>query len=159
MECLFRKINVKEFFMKKGFWFLAVLAMVLVFMISVIGCGDDPDNNDNSGGVYTPTSISPDSMSILINGFKRNLENSTLPGIDSTKRIFSNSCGFTITSGGNNVPINFVSLILTSIEVIPTNNLTAGQQVTISYTPNGTHIFKDNDGKTLGAFTLSATVK
>jgi hypothetical protein len=143
---------------------LLITALAAVIGLSFIACGDGSGDNGNGNGngnsnVVTPTSISPDSMSILVSGFKRNLENSTLPGIDSTKRIFSNSCGFTITSGGNNVPINFVSLILTNIEVIPANNLTKGQQVTLSYTPNGTHIFKDNDGKTLGAFTLSATVQ
>ena len=35
--------------MKKNFVFLTMLAMVLAFGMTVIGCDDKPDNNDNNG--------------------------------------------------------------------------------------------------------------
>ena len=143
--------------MKKNFVFLAMLVCVLALGMTVAGCKDEPDNNDNSGGTFTPTSMTAYyDLGIRISfGFSQ--ADSTLPGIANSK--ISDSCGFSITAGGNNVPVKEVTVGTSGIYVVPQNNLTAGQQATLSYTPNGTHTFKTTDGKTLGAFTLSGTVQ
>jgi hypothetical protein len=56
MECMFRSIFVKEFFMKKKIGFLAILVMVLMFGIVVVGC--DTDTDDDGGNPLIGTWIS-----------------------------------------------------------------------------------------------------
>jgi hypothetical protein len=147
--------------MKKKLVFLAMIAMALVFAMTVTGCEDDPDDD---GGVYTPTSIKVYyDIGIQVSGFGVSRADSVLPGADSGGKITDSSCGFSITVGGSNVPVAEVragtSAIGISPNIPPLNCFTVGQSVTLSYAPNGTHIFKNSKGKTLGAFTLSATAQ
>ena len=151
--------------MKKMFFRTMTLIVGIMLVFIVIGCDSNSDNDNNNnqdnGNVFTPTSISALTGSIAVVGFKPNLTNSTLPGFVANGEYIryntTDSCGFSITLGGSTVPFNRVSAnSVMGLEIITT--LTTGQTVTLSYSPNGTHIFTDNNGKTLGAFSLSGTV-
>jgi hypothetical protein len=163
---LYNNFEGKNMKMKRNIFWLGMLVIILALGMTVVSCddgGDDNNNNGNgngNGGTAIPTSISVHSGSVGIYGFSVSLTDSTLPGIDSNGWISNNSCGFSITSGGSTIPIRVVSLQLAfSPEIKIQGTFSAGQQVTLSYTPNGTHIFKRADGKTLGAFTLTETAQ
>jgi hypothetical protein len=141
--------------------FLTMLVMILALGMTVIGCdnGGDDNNNNGNGGTVTPTKITAYYDLGILFSFGVSRADSTLPGIDTSGKISDSSCGFSITVVGSNVPVKRVDTGTSGIYVLPQTNYTAGQSVTLSYTPNGTHIFKNSEGKTLGAFTLTATAQ
>jgi hypothetical protein len=137
--------------MKRNIFWLGMLVMILTFGMTVVSCDDGGDDNNN-GSVFTPTQIHVQSDGVAIMEFECDRANSTLPGIDADGYINS-SCGFSITVRGSNMPVKSLRVI-TGVWVQPQNTLTSNE-VTLSYTPNGTHIFKHTSGKTLGAFTIN----
>jgi hypothetical protein len=145
----------KENCMKRNIFWLGMLVIILALGMTVVSCddgGDDNNNNNGNGSTNTPE------VYFLSDGvwiyFSVSLTDSTLPGINANNRIEGNSCGFTITSGGNTLTISFIAFTSDYMAIyLPTGSIPSGQQATVSYVPNGTHIFKTSDGKTLGAFT------
>jgi hypothetical protein len=171
--------------------FLTMLVMILAFGMTVVSCddgGDDNNNNNgnsngngNGGDIVTPTGIDVRKNSggvtfIEFFGFVCNRTDSTLPGFTNTElsSIYTNtaSCGFSISRSGTTIPVTRVQISSNNgtqwyiAVVTDTTLISAGQQVTLSYTPNGTHIFKATkvtvSGSTLvtlGAFTLTGTAQ
>ena len=160
----------KGVLMKNFAKFLGIIALVAVIGFSMTACGGD-DNGGGGGSKYTQAQYYAYGRIVLgqapsggqSDNFEVNLGQSTLPDFTTSgnPRTTSESCGFSVTVGSATKEIYGLELSsmyedYNIVLNIDNTGITASDTITIKYTPDGTHVFKNRGGKALEAFTITA---